>query len=104
MKGRLSLRGANNTNTRQKKLTFKKNVPFMPYISKINNTFTDNTEDLDIIVSVYNLLKYSGNYSKMPGSLWSYFREKVNDSANGNNDASNYRIYNKRRTTNKPFE
>ena len=38
------------------------NAPFTSYISKINNTFTDNTEDLDIVMSMYSLLEYSGNY------------------------------------------
>ena len=29
---------------------------------KINNTFIDNAEDLDIVVPMYSLLKYSDNY------------------------------------------
>ena len=33
---------------RNKKLNFKKNTPFRSCISKINNTFADNAEDLDI--------------------------------------------------------
>ena len=28
-----------------------------------NNTFVDNAEDLDIVMSMYNLLEYSDNYS-----------------------------------------
>ena len=31
VKGRISVRGANNTNTRNKKLTFKNNTPFRSY-------------------------------------------------------------------------
>ena len=31
-------------------------------LSKINNTFTDNAEDLDIVMSMYNLLEYIDNY------------------------------------------
>ena len=38
-------------------------------LSKINNTFIDNVEDLDIVMSMYNLLEYSGNYFMMSGSL-----------------------------------
>ena len=42
--------------TRKKKLIFKNNAPFRSCISKINSTFIDNTEDLDI-ASMCNLLK-----------------------------------------------
>ena len=34
--------------TRNKKLTFKSNATFRLRIPKINNTFIDSTEDLDI--------------------------------------------------------
>ena len=35
---------------------------------------------------MYNLLEYSDNYSMASRSLWNYFRDEVNDSANENND------------------
>ena len=69
VKGRVSVTGTNNANRRNKKLTFKNNAPFRSCISKINNTFVDNGEDLDIVMSMYNLLEYSDNYF-MTGSLW----------------------------------
>ena len=37
------------------------------------------------------------------GSLWSYYRDKVNDNANENN-ADNYRINNSKTITSKSFE
>ena len=54
---------------------------------------------------MYNLLGYSDNYSKTSGSLWNYYRDKTNDSANENHDANNYRINTKKKTkkTCKPF-
>ena len=61
--GRLSIRGTNNANRTNKKLTFKNNAPFRSCISKINSTFIDNAEDLDIVMPMYNLLEYSDNYS-----------------------------------------
>ena len=73
-------------------------------MSKINNTFTDNAEGLHIIMPMYNLLEYSDNYSKTSGSLWNYYRDEINDTANEKNDANNYRISNKKATTNKSFE
>ena len=61
--GKLSIRGTNNANRTNKKLTFKNNAPFRSCISKINSTFIDNAEDLDIVMPMYNLLEYSDNYS-----------------------------------------
>ena len=53
---------------------------------------------------MYNLLEYNDNYSRISGSLWNYYRDKINDSANENNDANNYRINNNKTTTSKSFE
>ena len=53
----------------------------------INNTFIDNAEDLDIVISMYISLEYSDNYSKTSGSLWNNYRDEVNNSANENDDA-----------------
>ena len=48
----------------KKKIAFKNNAPFASCISKINNTLTDNAEDLDIVIPMYILLEYSKSYSK----------------------------------------
>ena len=103
VKGRITVEGLDDANKRNKMLTFKNNAPFKSCISKINNTFVDNEEDLDIVMPMYNLLECSGNYSMISGNLWNYYRDEVNDAANENNDAGNYRINNKK-TTNKSFE
>ena len=63
VKGRISVRGNDNANRINKTITFKNNIPFRLCISKVNNTFVDNTEDLSIVMLIYNLLKYSDNYS-----------------------------------------
>ena len=52
-----------------KKLAFKNNASFISYISKVNNTFIDNAEDLDTVMPMYNLLEYSKNYSETTGSF-----------------------------------
>ena len=67
-----------------KKLAFKIKAPFVSCISKINNTLTDNGEDLDIVMPLSNLLEYSKNYSKRTGSFWNYYRDKPNSGANNN--------------------
>ena len=63
VKGTTTVEGNNNAKNRNKKLTFKNNSPFRLSISKINNTFIDNAEDLDVVMPMYNLLEYSDNYS-----------------------------------------
>ena len=54
----------------------------MRILSRFNNTFIDNAEDLDKDRPMYNLLKYSDNYSMTLGSLWNYYRDEVDDNAN----------------------
>ena len=86
MKGRITVEGDNNA---KKKVTFKNNAPFRSRISKINNSFIDNAEDLDIVMPMYSLLEYSKHYSITLGSLWNYHRGEINDDANENNAARN---------------
>ena len=37
------------------------------------------TEDIDIVMPMYNLLEYNGNYAKRPSSLWQYCRDEPDD-------------------------
>ena len=57
---------ANNTN---KNVIFKNCAPFTSCISKINNTQIDNSEYIDIIMPMYNLIEHSDNYSKTSGAI-----------------------------------
>ena len=75
-----------------KKLAFKNNAPFTSCISKIKNALIDNVEDLDIVMSMYNLLAYSKNYKNATGSFWNYYRDKPNSSLGCNNNNVNYSI------------
>ena len=49
---------ANNTN---KKVIFKNCAPFTNCICEINNTPVDNAKDIDIVMVMYNLIKFSDN-------------------------------------------
>ena len=69
LKRRRTVAGTSNANKRNKKLTFKNYAPFRSYISKTNNKFIDNAEDLDVVKQMYNLLEYSNNYSMTSGNL-----------------------------------
>ena len=72
LEGDITLEGDNNANKRNKNLAFKNNAPFINCISKINVAKTDNAEDLDVAMRMYNLLEYSKNYRKRTGCLWNY--------------------------------
>ena len=69
--------------------------------SKINNTYIDNAEDLDIVMPMYNLLEYSDNYSITSGSLLNYYRDEINDDEN---ESVNNRINNNKTIRSKSFE
>ena len=60
---------ANNTN---RKVIFQKCTPFTNCISETNIAQVDNAKDIDIIMSMYNLIEYSDNYLKTSWSLWQY--------------------------------
>ena len=67
----------------KKKLIFKDNAPFIGCNSKFNGVLIDNAEDLDVVMSMYNLLQHSKKYSKTTGSLWNYHRAEPNSGVNG---------------------
>ena len=75
----------NNNAFGEKKLVFKNNAPFINCVSKINGVKIDNAVDLDVVMSTYNLLKYSKNYGKTIGSSWNYYRDKLSSSTDNNN-------------------
>ena len=69
VKGRITAEGDNPINRISKKLAFKNIVPFISSISKINCTFLESAEDLDIDMSMYKLLDYSEQFFITSGSL-----------------------------------
>ena len=54
-------------------------------------------------MQMYNLLEHSDDYFITSGSLWNYYRDEVNDTAN-KNDAPSNKINNSKTTASKPFE
>ena len=71
VKGTVTITGAGDdaaarrADERNKEITFKNCVPFTKCISRINNTDIDNAHDIDIVMPMYNLIKYSDNYSEI---------------------------------------
>ena len=60
---------AKRAEARIKRVIFKNCGLFTDCISEINNTQIDNANDKDVVIPMYNLIKYSNNYSKTSGSL-----------------------------------
>ena len=102
VKERISVKGTDNVNRWNKKLTFKNNALFRSCILKTNNTLIGNAEDFDIVMPMQNLLEYNDNYSVTPGRLQNYYRDQVIDAANENDGANNN--INNNKTTSKSFE
>ena len=59
----------NENDKAQKNVAFKNNAAFRSCISKINSALIDNTEDLDIVMLIYNRLECSQNYYMTSGIL-----------------------------------
>ena len=79
----------NNANNirdkRNRPVILKNNAPFVSCITRINGELIEHADDLDIVVSMYNLLEYSKNYRKTIGSLYNYYRDELSDNAEDNN-------------------
>ena len=79
----------NNANNirdkRNRPVILKNNVPFDSCITRINGELIEDADDLDIVLSMYNLLEYIKNYRKTIGSLHNYYRDELSDDADDNN-------------------
>ena len=62
-----------------KGVIFKNCAPFINCKSEINDTEIDNAIDTDIVMPMYDLTKYSDNYSKTSGILWQYYKDESNN-------------------------
>ena len=58
--------GTGNNNIQ---VVLKNCAPFTNFINKINNTQIDNAQDIDVVITMYNLIECSDNHSKSSGSL-----------------------------------
>ena len=77
--------GANNIrDKRNRPVILKNNAPFVSCITRINGELIEDADDLDIVMSMYNLLEYRKNYSKTIGSLYNYYRDELSDDADDN--------------------
>ena len=69
-------------------VAFKNCAPFTRCVIDINNEHVETAEHLDIIMSMYNLIEYSDNYSHSTRSLYQFkrseslFKRSMNDAGN----------------------
>ena len=68
-------------------------LPFISCITRINGEFIEDTDDLDIVMPMYNLLEYSKSYKKTIGSLYNYYRDELSDD-NDNDNFGNIKVVN----------
>ena len=86
VKGKITVINPNDNPNFNKELTLQNNAPFISCISNINNELVENSEDLDIVMPMYNLFEYSKNYEKTSGSLFHYYRDEPSELIIGDGD------------------
>ena len=45
-------------------------------INETNNKEIIHAKSIHVLMTMYNLIEYSDNYSKTSGSLWQYYRDE----------------------------
>ena len=65
------------------KVAFNNWVPFRKRRTKINETFLDEAEHINIAIPMYNFIEYSDNYSDTSGSLWPFKRDEIEGGIDG---------------------
>ena len=82
--GIITVAGYNPRDRQNRPVILKNNAPFVSCITRINGELIEDADDLDIVIPMYNLLKYSKNYRKTIGSLYSYYRDELTNDQNDN--------------------
>ena len=67
-------------------VAFKNCAPFEKCSTEIDGTLVDEANFINNTMPMYNLIKYSDNYSDTSGSFWGFKREEIDNNANVTND------------------
>ena len=68
VRGTITINGAGDNDSakqadeRNKGVIFKDYAPFTDCISEVNNNQIDYTKDINVVITMYNLIEYSFNY------------------------------------------
>ena len=57
-------------------IVFRNCSPFRRCVTRLNDEHIETTNDLDVIMNMYNLIEYSDNYAESSGTLWQYKRDE----------------------------
>ena len=63
------------------------------FVTKIDETTKDNAEDLNLVMPIYNLIKYSSHCSEMTGSLWFYSKDEEANFKGGIVNTDNFKSF-----------
>ena len=58
---------------------------------KINRTLIESPDEVDIFMSMYNLLGYSQNYSVTSRSLWNYYKDEIDNINDNASDGKSFK-------------
>ena len=97
VKGIIIVTNPNNPK-RNKAIAFKNNAAFINCISNINGVKIDNAEDLDVVMTMYNLLECIKNYKETTGSLWNYYRDEPSNPLSSSSESFKYKTSIKKNT------
>ena len=64
-------------------VAFKICAPSGKCSAEIDGTLVDEANLINVTMPMYNLIKYSDNYSDTSGSLWSFKRDEINNDDDG---------------------
>ena len=67
-------------------VAFKNCAPFKDCRTETNDIFVDYADFINIAMPMYNLIKYSDNYSDSSGRLWQFIRDEAANNASMTND------------------
>ena len=70
----------------RRNVSLKNCAPFFNCTLKINSQLIEDSQDLDIVMPMYNLLYYSKNFRKTTGSFWNYYPDMPSSGYHGNNE------------------
>ena len=76
VKGTISVEAVAEGGGNNEEVIFKTCALFTDCISDINNTQIDNDKDIHVVMSMYNLIEYSDNYSKTSRGLWNSYKDE----------------------------
>ena len=87
--GTIRTEAANAANAAATRLALKNCTPFTKCNLEINDEHIDTEENLDIVMSMYNLIEYSDNYKDSSATLYQYSEPPDNNvDLTANNSAS----------------